>query len=269
MRTSITILIIIALFISAIADVQAQIGKKSRSNVSKEESRISISPYLLPRIDFIQHNDPVVSMNPVNVGVAGGLLFRLWLNQRWGVFTGVGVGKRQFHYLASGTTVWTGEDTGAYNWDTEFRHEKLTVEVQVGASFQHNFKKKSNACTQFGETSTGWFFVADLGILLAPEFRNTIFARGDYSRFSNNTEAELLSSASYPNWTQESEPSEHNETQVAVLLRPSFKYQMKKFALQFGPEFNLGLTNHKDLLNYRSNGSYKVHSLGLFVAAEF
>lgn len=269
MKTSITLLVFV-LLLSVNDNLQAQNVRKVKSSNSKKDSKITLSPYLLPRVDFIQHNSPVIEMNNPNLGVAAGLLFRLTFNQKFGVFTGAGIGKRQFNYTALGNTTWNGESTGTYSWNTEFKHEKLLAEVQAGFSWQHNFKKKNKAsCAQFDKSCTGWFFLADIGILIAPEFRNEIFARGSYSRFANNSEGELIESLSYPNWTQESSPTNNNETQIAIILRPSIKYQFKNVAIVAGPEANLGLSNHKDLLNYRSNSNYKVHSLGLFLAAEF
>ena len=274
MQKIISVLLILILFFKA-NHVEAQkIGKVSKkvkaTSSKKRSSSITLTPYVLPRFDFIMDNEPVSDINPMNIGVAGGLLFRLWLNENWGVFTGVGIGKRQFQYSAFGNSVWEGEKPGSYEWNTQFRHEKLTAEVQAGVSWQYNFKKKPGSCARFGNRSTGWFFLADLGILLAPEFKNEILAKGSYNRYAvEPTSNDLVQSISYPNWTQENEVTQNNETQVAILFRPAVKYQMKNFALLLGPEFNLGLSAHKDLLSYRSSGRYKIHSLGLFFAAEF
>lgn len=274
MKTTSTFLFgIILIFLANTVEAQkiGKVSKKVKATSSKKRSSsITISPYVLPRIDFVKDNEAVTTMRPLNMGVAGGLLFRLWFNENWGVFTGAGIGKRQFKYTAFGNSEWNGEAPGVYVWNTEYKHEKLLAEVQVGASWQYNFKKKAGSCARFGNRSTGWFFLADLGLLIAPEFKNDIFAKGSYDRYSNNVvESDLVESTSYQNWTKENENTMKNETQIALIIRPAVKYQMKNLALIMGPEFNLGLTAQHDLLNYRANSAYKIHTLGLFIAAEF
>ena len=274
MKKTFALLIIIStgfLFQDTLAQKIGKVATKVKATSSKKRSSsITLTPYVLPRFDFIQNTEPVADIRPINIGVAGGLLFRLWFNENWGVFTGAGIGKRQFQYTATGSSSWEGEEPGLYNWNADFRHEKLLAEVQAGLSWQYNFKKKPGSCARFGNRSTGWFFLADLGVLLAPEFRNEIFAKGNYQRYELGTEpSDLISTVEYPNWTQESEITENNETQVAILLRPAVKYQFRNWAIVAGPEVNIGLTPQKDLLNYRSNNAYKIHSLGLFVGAEF
>ncbi|MEX0811386.1 MAG: hypothetical protein WD048_04150 [Chitinophagales bacterium] len=274
MKTSASVFLL-ALFLFISAEGKAQkIGKvstKVKSTSSKKRSAsITVSPYLLPRMDFLQDKESATDFKTVNLGVSGGLLFRLWFNENWGVFTGAGIAKRQFQYIASGASQWGGEEPGIYDWNAQFRHEKLLVEVQAGIGWQYNFKKKPGSCARFGNRSTGWFFLADLGILLAPEFKNEIFVKGNYERYATGPQSnDLIETTEYPNWTRENEISENNETQVALLFRPAVKYQMKNVALLVGPEFHFGLSRHKDLLNYRSKQHYKVHTLGLFLAAEF
>lgn len=274
MMKSHSIALFVILFLIG-GSVQAQkIGKvstKVKSTSSKKRSAsISISPYILPRMDFIIDNEPVANMNTINPGVSGGLLFRLWFNENWGVFTGAGIAKRKIQYIASGTSEWDGSELGIYSWNSNFRHEKLLAEVQAGVSWQYNFKKKPGSCARFGNRSTGWFFLADLGVIVAPEFKNEIFVKGQYQQFSDNPLVnDLIKETNYPNWTRENEVSENNETQIAILFRPAVKYQFRKFALLAGPEFHAGISRQSDLLNYRSQHHYNIFTLGLFLAAEF